>query len=138
MVRPENVESKIAALRSYLKLIQRYRNKSISQLTSDIDVKGAVERYLFLACQSAIDLAEMLCKLKGLGKPDSMARAFELLHVAQVIDEPLFQKLVKMVGFRNALSHGYENLNYQIVMQVLQVGIKDLESFAREAENFIL
>ena len=137
MVRTENIESKLSSLRSYLDLLERYRSRDIEEIRSDPDLRGATERYLFLATQSAIDAAEMYCKLKDLGKPDSMARAFELLYDSKVIDSSLRDAMVRMVGFRNALSHGYENLDYTIVEGVLVSGLSDLERLIQAIQSVL-
>ena len=34
-----------------------------------------------------------------------------------------------MVGFRNVLAHDYEDIDYGIVFNVLQQGLKDIEAF---------
>ena len=137
MVRAENIESKIGALRAHLKLLERYKHLSIQEIQSSQDLKGATERYLFLATQCSIDLAEMACKFKGLGKPGSMGQSFELLCDHSLIDKSLYSSLIRMVGFRNALSHGYENLNYAVVEDVLKNRLADLEQFIAKIEKAI-
>lgn len=135
MVRQENLEGKISVLRSYLKLLERYRPMPMAMITGDPDLRGACERYLYLASQSAIDAAEMYCKRHRLGKPDSMADAFVKLRHAAVIDDALCDRMLRMVGFRNVLSHAYENLDYHIVESVLKQHIGELETLARCLEG---
>ena len=135
MVRESNIESKLAFLRATLARLVRYQTMTSSELTANQDIRAAVERYLYLAVQSAIDAAEMYCKLKQLGRPESMAAAIELVRSAGVIDTDMAGRLIKMVGFRNILSHSYEILDYQIVEAVLKSGLKDLEEFASSLER---
>lgn len=130
MVRHENIESKLAALRRYRELLDRYRARPFPELRADPDLLGATERYLFLAVQAAIDLAEMTCRLRDLGRPDSMAHGFELLRRNAVITDVLADSLIRMIGFRNALGHGYENLDYGIVEDVLRNRLADIDQFA--------
>lgn len=137
MVRSENLESKISALRKYLKLLDRYRAMDIEAIKADQDLSGAVERYLYLAAQAAIDLAEMFMKFRRLGKADSMGESFLILEREGILSPVLSGKLVQMVGFRNVLSHGYEHLNYDIVGSVLKDGVKDLADFAAAIERAI-
>lgn len=135
MVREENLHSKIALLRRYLGKLERYRILPIDRIQADQDLQGATERYLFLAAQCAIDASEMYCKLKQLGKPESMSQIFDLLRESNVIDGDLASSLIRMVGFRNALSHGYEHLDYRIVSEVLQHRLHDLEALAGQLER---
>ena len=51
------------------------------------------------------------------------------LNEEKIISNELTEKLVKMTGFRNAVAHDYEKLNYEIVYDVLQNRLKDIEEF---------
>ena len=130
MVRDENIESKLAALRRYLKHLERYKNQPFASILANPDLIAALERYLYLALQSTVDLAEMLCKRKQYGKPASMADSFDILRQAGVIDINLSREMIKMVGFRNWLSHGYDKLDYAILESVLRVHLSEVERFA--------
>lgn len=70
------IENKKSAIRKYLKILQRYRKRSKKEIEGDIDIKGAVERYLYLAVQSTIDLAEAIIAYKSFRKPTTMSEAF--------------------------------------------------------------
>lgn len=137
MVRIENIESKISSLHTYLDKLSRYQSIKIEEIKADQDLTGATERYLFLATQAAIDLAEMTTKLKKLGKCESMSQAFILLKEADIIDEELCERMIRMVGFRNALSHGYEDLDYSIVNKVLQNGLLDIEALVASIKDSV-
>ena len=130
MVRIENVESKIAYLRQVIKKLARYQAMPFEKILADQDLIAAVERYLFLAAQAGIDLIEMYCKLKQLGKSESMTEAINLVRVSGVIPNQLAEKLIRMVGFRNYLSHGYEHLDYKVVEKVLYGSLGDLSELA--------
>jgi len=135
MVRPENLHSKLAALRRYIGLLETLRERSLDQVRADPFLQGALERYLFLAAQSAIDLAELLCALKGLGRVDSMSRGFRILEESGILPHELTTSMQKMVGFRNALVHGYENLDYQVIEDVLTVKLEELKRFGDLVEK---
>lgn len=137
MVRPENLHSKLAALRRYLQLLETFQDRSLDEVRADPFLQGALERYLFLAAQSAIDLAELFCVLKGLGRVDSMSRGFAILEESGVLPHELAVSMQKMVGFRNALVHGYENLNYQVIEDVLSVRLDELKQFGNIVEAAI-
>lgn len=131
MVRPENIQSKIAQLNELLDILRRYQVMEFSKIQADYNLRGALERYLYLATQSAIDLAEMLVKQKKLGTVESMAALFETLRDAGIISVELSERLVRMVGFRNTLSHGYAHLDYKIVEAALRSGVSDLLEFLK-------
>jgi uncharacterized protein YutE (UPF0331/DUF86 family) len=51
---------------------------------------------------------------------------FDILRENQIIDNKLCTRLLKMVGFRNILTHGYANLDYKKVIEILKSGLNDI------------
>jgi uncharacterized protein YutE (UPF0331/DUF86 family) len=128
------IENKISAVRKYLSILERYERFTRTEIENDVDIKGAVERYLYLVTQSTIDLAESIIAYKKLRKPTTMAESFHILHEAGVISDELKQKLVQMTGFRNVITHAYEDLDYDIVFDILHNGKKDISAFLETLE----
>src|ERR1043165_5988248 len=108
MVRPENLTAKLSSLRRHLGLLRTFQTRSLDEIRSDPYLQGALERYLFLAAQSAIDLAEMVCLFKGLGPVTSMSEGFEALERAGLLPAPLSQSLQRMVWFREGPGYWYD------------------------------
>ena len=59
------IENKISSIQKYLKILERYKNYSREELENNIDIRGAVERYLYLVSQATIDLAEAVIAYKN-------------------------------------------------------------------------
>lgn len=135
MVRQENIRSKISSLRKYLGKLQAYEGLSLDEIMQDDERRAAIERFLYLATQAGIDLAEMLVKLHAFGRPETMTECFHALLDQEYIPEELAGSLIRMVGFRNVLSHGYEFINYSIVRDALNFHVRDLESFVQIIEK---
>lgn len=129
------IENKISALLKYLEILERYKKYSIKELQNDIDLRGAVERYLYLAVQAAIDSAEAIVAYKKLRKPATMSENFDILKENNFISDDLCEKMIKMVGFRNIIAHDYGKINYKIVDDVLQNGVKDIKEFIKKAQK---
>src|SRR3989338_4741071 len=121
------IENKISHIRKYLRILDGYQKYSRKEIEGNIDLKGAVERYLYLAAQATIDLSEAAVAYKNFRKPTTMSESFYILNEEKIISNELTEKLVKMTGFRNAVAHDYEKLNYEIVYDVLQNRLKDIE-----------
>jgi uncharacterized protein YutE (UPF0331/DUF86 family) len=128
------IENKISAIRKYLSILNRYERFDRQKIENDTDIRGAVERYLYLATQSTIDLAESIIAYKKLRKPTTMAESFHILHEEGIISGELMQKLVQMTGFRNIIAHAYDDLDYDIVFDVLHNGKKDISDFLETLE----
>jgi uncharacterized protein YutE (UPF0331/DUF86 family) len=54
-----------------------------------------------------------------------------------MISGELMQRLVQMTGFRNVMAHAYEDLDYNIVLDVLHNGKKDIAAFLEVLEKSI-
>ena len=129
MTHKSNIENKISAIKKYLGILDRYRHFSQKEIEESIDLRGATERYLYLAVQASIDLAEALVAYKKLRKPSTMAENFIILQEEKFLSSDLAEKMTKMTGFRNVIAHDYADLNYDIVYAVLQSSLVDIEAF---------
>lgn len=123
------IENKISYLKKYLDILQSYKQYTREQIEEDVNIKGMVERYLYLATQSVIDLAEAVLSFKNLRKPTTLGETFTILKEAKIIDKNLADEMIKMVGFRNILAHDYAEINYDIVYDILQNKLSDIKEF---------
>lgn len=135
MSNPDVVKNKVSAVRKYRNILSRYELYSEKELQSDIDIRGAVERYLYLTVQSTIELAESFIALHKLRKPTTMRESFDILSEEGVVSAELTGRLVDMVGFRNIIAHDYGDIDYGIVYRVLHERVADIESFIEVIEN---
>lgn len=129
------IENKISEARKYLIILERYKQYSQEKIVNDIDIKGALERYLYLATQSIIDLADAIISYKKFRKPTTLSESFFILNEEKVISKELTEKMVKMTGFRNTIAHDYGKLNYDIVYNTLHNNLKDIEEFLETASR---
>lgn len=125
------IENRISSIEKYLRILAGYKKFSRRKIEENTMLKGAVERYLYLAVQSAIDLSEAIISYKKLRKPVTMAEGFEILREEKIIPSALTGKLVSMVGFRNVIAHDYDEIDYDIVYEILQKGADDVKTFIK-------
>ncbi len=131
------LENKISLIKGYLHILERYKRYSQEEIQKNIDLRGALERYLYLAMQAAIDLAEALIAYKELRKPSSMRESFSILHEHGLIPTEVTDTLVSMVGFRNVIAHDYANVDYGRVCKVLHQDIAKLSDFIAAIESLL-
>jgi uncharacterized protein YutE (UPF0331/DUF86 family) len=123
------IENKLAAVRKFVDQLITYRKLSSNQIQHDATLRGAVERYLYLAAQATIDAAEATIAYRGYRKPTSNRECFEVLFENGVLTQALTENLVKMAAFRNMLSHAYDRIDFDIVTKVLADSLSDLDEF---------
>jgi uncharacterized protein YutE (UPF0331/DUF86 family) len=97
-----------------------------------MDAQDVIVLNLQRACEAAIDLAMHIVRIKVLGLPKDSKSAFDLLSQAQEISAELADKLKKMVGFRNIAVHDYRELNWDILIRIVQIECDDLAVFASQ------
>ena len=129
------IENKISAVKKYLKILERYKKYSLEEIKNNIDIQGALERYLQLVVQASLDLAESLIALKKFRKPATLSENFYILNEEHIIDGDLTNELIKMTGFRNIIVHDYEEIDYEIVYDILHHKISDIIKFIEIIES---
>lgn len=83
------------------------------------------------ACETVIDVANVLIRERGLGVPQSSRSSFQLLAEAGLISSELSDALQRMVGFRNVAVHQYQSLDIAIVEAVLAQELDSMLTFGR-------
>ncbi len=101
------------------------------KLSTDYDIQDIIVLNLQRACESIIDIAMHLIKIKKLGIPKDSKEAFTLLSKANIIPKNLSERLEKMVGFRNVIIHEYTNIDYGIVKNVISKELDSLSIFCK-------
>ena len=129
------IETKISHIQKYLKQLERYKRFSEQEIASDPDRKGALERYLYLAVQAAIDLGEAIIAFKNFRKPGTYTEIFYILEEMGFIPRELSEKLVNMAKFRNVVAHDYEAVDFGIVYDALKNRLDDIEEFMRTVKQ---
>ncbi len=129
------IEAKISHIQKYLKLLSRYKGFSQKEIEENPDLKGAAERYLYLAVQATLDLGEAIISFKELRRPGTYTDVFYILEEENFISKDLTEKLVNMTKFRNVLAHDYEKVDFGIVYDALKNRLMDIKELVKSAQD---
>ena len=124
------VDVKLRDLAHRLRRVGEKKPASARALASDADLQDILARNLTLAIQVSIDIAFHVCAARGV-LPATAAEAFVQLAGLGLIPQPLAERLVLAVGFRNILIHEYAEVDWKIVMRVIRSGTGDLAAFGK-------
>ncbi|EAR23455.1 type VII toxin-antitoxin system HepT family RNase toxin [Nitrococcus mobilis] len=72
-----------------------------AELETNFTRQDAIVLNLLRACETRMDLAMHVVRIKRLGIPQTSRDAFDLLYRATVIDQPLAERMKRMDGFHN-------------------------------------
>lgn len=126
-------EVRLAKVESIQRAIARARHERAaagSGFAEAVTHQDAAILNVLRACESAIDLANLVVRERRAGVPQSNRDSFRLLERAGLIDLALSTQLQKMVGFRNIAVHRYRDLTPAILEQVIDHSLDDLLRFA--------
>lgn len=98
-------------------------------LGRDLREERFVLHTLQLAIQAALDVASHIVSADRLGEPRSNAELFLFLQRGGWLSDNLVPKLRAMVGFRNVVVHGYDDVDLSIVRDILEHRLDDLLGF---------
>lgn len=128
------IVNKCSLITKALNRISEEYDGSAVNLRTNITKQDAILLNLQRACETAIDLAMHLVRVRKLGAPQASRQAFEMLVKDGIISTELGKRLSAMVGFRNTAVHDYQELNLDIVESILKERLVDFEEFIAVAK----
>ena len=126
MTDPALVAKKLAQIESCLSDLRRLAQPEA--LATDVREQRFVEHTLQVAIQAALDVASHIVSDRRLGEPRTNRELFDLLQRDGWIEDTLAVALRNMVGFRNVLVHGYDEVDLAVVRDVRADHLVDLEA----------
>jgi len=126
----EVLAQKITSLQRCIARAREARAEAGLDFRTSYNLQDAALLNVIRACDTAIDLANMLIRRRRLGIPGESRESFAILSREKAIPVDLGERLQKMVGFRNVAVHQYRDLDMEIVEVVITRHLDDLLAFA--------
>lgn len=126
----EVLAQKVASLQRCVSRARQARAEAGADFRESYNLQDAAVLNVIRACDTAIDLANMLIRRRRLGIPGESRESFAILSREQAIPADLGERLQKMVGFRSIAVHQYRDLDMGIVEIVISRHLDDLLEFA--------
>jgi len=123
-------DRRLAKLEELLRDLRDLARHDLATYLADRRLQAQAERWLQLAAECAIDLANQLIAERGWRTPRTYREAFDVLRDAGIVDATLAATMSRWAGLRNVLTHLYLDVDQRRLHEVLQHGLDDLERFA--------
>jgi len=123
----------VEALLQYVERLAKFADVDRNNFVGEPDTHHLAERYLHLAVESALDIANHLIADAGLESPETYRDAFAILARHGVIDGSLGRRLQLWAGFRNVLVHAYLAIDHGLAWDAIVNDLGDLRQFAAVA-----
>lgn len=133
MVDQEIFSRRLDALDSYLNRAAALGKVDETTFVADPALHDLAERYLHLATEAAIDLANHWISTVGLRTPETNRDTFSVLEEAGEVSSDLAAKLRGWAGFRNVLVHQYANIDHATSYRAIREHLGELRSFGQWA-----
>ena len=131
MVDKELVSRKLSHLRMYVDELRRAEDINWEKYRSDLRARAFVERYIHLAIEEVIDVANYLVSFCQWREPTSFRDLFSILREHDVIPEDHLLTFQRMASFRNMLVHRYESMDDELVFGIFNKHLRDFDLFVR-------
>ena len=123
------IENQISYVLKHLEIAIGYQKYCFKEFDTNLMIKGAVERELYVLSQAVIDLAEAVDAYKNFRKPTTMREALDILGEEKIVPMEFLAEFHKIVGFRNALAHDYHDLKSEVIYDVLLNNLSQIKQF---------
>ena len=123
---------RLAKLEQLLEDLQPLTEIERSDFLADRAVQAQAERWLHLAAECAIDLANHLIADRGWRMPATNRETFQVLAENGALPEDLARRMEGWAGFRNILVHLYLEIDQDILFDILTRDLHELRAFAAE------
>ena len=121
------IYKKLAFIETCLRELRELAHPEL--IEQDLREERFVAHTLQLAIQAALDIASHIVSDERLGEPERNRQLFELLVKNGWAPGELSKPLARMVGFRNVLVHGYQDVDKAVVRDVAESHLDDLDTY---------
>lgn len=123
---------KIAELQQFAKTLRALQKKiDRKQFLAEDFVRRAVERYLQLAIEAALDISDQIINEEGLRKPKEYRDNILILGEQGILPKSFSARFSLAAGFRNILVHDYVRLDKEKVYEHFKKDVVDMEQFTK-------
>jgi uncharacterized protein YutE (UPF0331/DUF86 family) len=123
-------ERRLMRLEEMLRYLRGLAKVERQTFLADDGLKAQAERWLHLAAECCLDLANHLIADRGWKTPTTYREAFQVLAREGVLDDSLAGQMEGWAGLRNVLVHLYLDLDHEILFDILSGDLDQLEAFA--------
>ena len=137
MLEKDVILSKISSIKNCLKTINKATQMKIEKM-DDVLVQDVFVLNIQRAVQACIDIANIIIAEKNYKLPTTYKESFEILLSNKIISKTIYNKMIKMVGFRNIAVHDYQRIEIDILKSILFKHLKDFEQYYSAIYNKVI
>jgi len=139
----EGISKKLAGMTKRLNLLSAYQSLTFDKYLQNEDRQAAIERFLEIIIQAAIDINKMLLKqvlgikLTRNSENFTNAEVFILIGEHGFISQELAEQLAESGRFRNVLTHLYDDIIPEKAYEALQKALGQYPEYITAIQNYL-
>ena len=137
MVDRQKLSNRLNALEDYLTEIRALAALPREKFIREPSFHHLAERYLHLACEAVLDMANHVISEEGYRQPGTNEESITVLEEEGILSPELAERLRRWMGFRNVLVHLYLEIDHGRVYDAMTEDLGDLEEFASRISTFL-
>lgn len=137
MVDADVLRRRLDVLLNALARVERFGDIDREKFARDPDTHHLAERYLHLAIEAALDIANHVIASRGYEAPETYKDGFSILAQHGFVEVELAKRLQSWAGFRNILVHAYADIDHGIAWDSIKNDLGDLRAFAGKAAELL-
>ncbi len=134
---PEVISRKLAKIRQVVGALQAAKDVTWKVFQEDIRARAFVERYLHMAVEGVLDIANHVISENRWREPMSYRDIFNVLSEHKVIPEEDLARFQNMVSFRNLLVNAYEKVDPEIIFGIFKGRLEDFDLFEKHVLRWL-
>ena len=124
-------------MKKYVDFLKSYKSITNGVLEKDYALKSAIERNLYLAIESALDIGEVIISAENFKKPENYKSVILILGKYKIIPHNFAERFSEAAKFKNILVHMYEEVNVDYIYEILRNDLEDFDEFAKHMAKYI-
>lgn len=130
MVDVELISRKLSRLQGYVDELKAATDITWEKYRSDLRTKAFVERFLHLAIEEVIDIANHIVSFEQWREPSGYRDLLQVLSEKEIIPKNQLSRFQNMASFRNMLVHRYENIDEELVYGIFSKHLTDFDLYS--------
>ncbi len=132
------VLQKLENIANCVNRIESKKPFTVDDLKLNFDIQDTISINLQRAIQAATDLAAHIISEKNGRTPKDMGDTFTVLNELNLIDKNLSELMIKATGFRNAIVHEYDGIDWVVVHTVCENHLHLFKDFSKSILKNVL
>ena len=130
------IARKIRELEKSIQQLRKLQSYSYKEIEDDLGKFWAIEHGLQMCIQIFINIGNHIIAEIGENEIDGYSDILDRLVKCDILPLEFAQNISGMIGFRNLLVHGYDDVDVKIVYDILQNRLYDFEKFIGYIQSY--